>query len=780
VQAASATLIAAIAARVRDLAPPQVQVDFDRDGSYTTTSGGKPLDDLTADVESVSVRRALATDLPDGVKPFAGQSVASATATLATPPSSLADPGGTHTAWKYSPFNAAGPLAGKRRVAAPARVALGFRGTAGIERLDQLVGVTRRLEVDGPGRQAVLDLLDLADKDFRKHLTMPMVLGDDHTVGSPAQKPGLHAAWCVDWIFRQCGYYVSPPVRSGCIMSATMHGSGYPEVGSVQEFRGLDYSRLAFPPLTPGFPTAARWLAAVQLAGNGAEQIDLNTTGSADPDNGNTLLMEAWVQFDDIGHTNGSPVVQAYRTGVSEPWCVLWVDTSGRVQVSYNRAGGDNNARSTGASGPSGVTTATWYYLGCYIEWANANTKVWIRKDGTTTGPITIAAGSTTTSPVMNTVAVGRGHGAGFSATELDGRVEAVQVTTENGFGSPPGWNNAFVPTAEITGSLNELVATPVVDGEEAWSVLGAIAAAELAMVGIDESGTPYYRDRTFFSVAPQDTSQETVTTLGGIKTITAVEDVDSVRNSWVIRAQPPQVGSPTTDVWTLTDIVSVPASGTRTIWANFDAPAAYLDTAMTSGASAGNSRYNASTKKNGSGSVVSNLSWAVTAFAQSAKLVITNPNAFTVWLVRNTGVFGPQGEPQVVLAGQPVIFNPQSTATQPSGTQINTRIRSEASDATSITNYGERVYQMPDNPWLQDIDSLDLTAAAGLALTKDPHAIVTGLEVVANPRRQLADRVTLQDPDGLELAGDFHLAGITTTQSADGGMTQTLDVRAV
>jgi hypothetical protein len=782
VQAASAELIAAIAAQVRVPAQPRVRVDWARDG-FGSTSGGKPLDTLDADVTRVTVVKEVATDLPPGVKRFAGTAAATAQATLATPPSSLASPDTTHTAWKYSPVNPSGPLNGLRRLAAPATVALGMVGANGPEYLDQLTGSTRTLAVDGPGRQAVLDLLDRAE-DFRRPISLPMILADDRTFGSPAQKPGLHSAWVVDWIFRQCGYYVSPAPRSSCVMSATMHGSGWPEVGSVQEFRGLNYSRLAFPPLTPGFSTAPAFLAGVQLAGNGAEQIDLNMTGSADPDNGNTLFMEAWVRFDDISHTNGSPVLQAYRTGVSEPWCVLWVDTSGRVQVSFNRAGGDNNARSTGASGPSGIVAGTWYYLACYVEWANANTKVWIRKDATTTGPITIAAGSTTTSSPMNTVAVGRGHGAGFANTELDGIVEACQVTTEDGFGSPPGWNNAFTPTAVITGSHNELIATPVVEGEEAWAVLGQLAAAELAMVGISESGQPYFRDRTWFSTPPQDTSQETITTLRSVKAISVVEDVDSVRNHWVVKAAPPQVGSPTEDVWSLTDYVSVPASGSRTIWATFDQPVAYLDTSLTSHGAAGNSRYNASTVKNGGGSVVSNLTFTVTPFAQSAKIVITNPNAFVVWLVGNNGVASvTQGIPSLKLVGQPVIFGqsqntPGGVDTSPTTTGINTRLRSEASDATSISNYGERVYEFPDNPWLQDVDSLDGLAAAGLAMTKDPVALIEGQEVVGNIRRQLTDRVTIQDPDGLKLDRDFHLTRIETTQDADGGLVQRLDVR--
>src|SRR5207247_9741818 len=184
-------------------------------------------------------------------------------------------------------------------------------------------------------------------------------------------------------------------------------------------------------------------------------------------------------------------------------------------------------------------------------------------------------AGSTTTSLALNVVSIGRGKGASFADTELDGIAEAVQVTTENGVGAPPGWNDAFVPTAQVTGSKNELVAMPVTAGEEAWEILKTLAAAELAMVGITESGMPYYRDRTWFSTPPQTTSSETITTLDSITGIQLTEDVDSVRNHWVIHGNPPQVGLPTEDVWSLTDYVSVPAGGAKTIRPTLESPAA-------------------------------------------------------------------------------------------------------------------------------------------------------------------------------------------------------------
>ncbi len=82
-QTASGTLATAILAAERR--PVQlVEVDWDRDG----WGGPGTIDNLSADVVSVSIDRSLSTDLPPEVKLYAGYSSAEATVVLSRQPAS--------------------------------------------------------------------------------------------------------------------------------------------------------------------------------------------------------------------------------------------------------------------------------------------------------------------------------------------------------------------------------------------------------------------------------------------------------------------------------------------------------------------------------------------------------------------------------------------------------------------------------------------------------------------------------------------------------------------
>jgi len=795
-QTASGTLTTAILAQER-VPLARLEVDWDRDGY----GGPGTIDDLSADIVSISIDRSLATDLPPEVKLFTGYSTASATITLARQPTqplptsvglgySVDLPydvdlpyGGTtvaspvagptqHTAWWYSPYNTASPLFGKRRKGAPMRLSLGFRGGAGAEYLVQLVGLVRSLQVSSGNREVTLEVGDLAET-MRKQVTLPMVISDGEN-GTTAVRPGLNTTFLADWLARKCGYYASPPARSSAQVVATLHGSGHPEKGSLQSFRGANLSRLAYSP-TAQFPKSAPWVMAVNLNGTDSQLISyvLANQSSVSTNNGDSLFYECWVRFDTLTGADGAgnAFMIAYKTGVAVPYVSLFVDTSGRLQATMNRGGSDNTQRSTGGSGPSGIATNTWYYIGAYFAFTSSGTKVWFRVNGTTTGPITVGAGvGSTGASFINTLSL-KGKGASFVDTGLDGLISDVQLTSENtGSSNPPSFNDAFVATAQIMPDENNLVATPVVT-DQAWTILQQIAGAEFATAQFDETGFLRYQTRKRWGQGPYNTVQRTLDSRTALKDLASTESIDQVRNHVIVRATPPDVQD-FGDIWSLTTLVGIAGNKSKTIWADFDDPAANIDITLTSHGVGGQSRYNASTARDGNGSVVSNLTFAVTAFAQSAKVVITNPNAFTVYLVGNTGVTSvTAGVPSLRLVGQAVKFAQD---------QLGTRMRSEALDQTSIDAYGvEQVLEIPDNPFRQDPDAIDGLSADLLAQTKDPPPIMSDVPIVGDPRLQLGDRCTLVDPDGLAMSKDFNLASVRTEFTKDSGLGQIINVRS-
>jgi hypothetical protein len=770
-QSVSGTLAAAILAQERSPVC-LVEVDWARDGY----GGPGTIDDLTPMVSGLSVSRALTTDLPEEARPFSGIAAASATVELAKNDEAAS---GQHAVWYFSPYNTASPLFGMDRKGAPARISIGFRTSAGLEYVRVLTGRVRRPQTSSRNRSATLELVDNSEA-LRKQVTLPMIIADDGTVADDSKKPGLTGAFLAHHVLRQCGFYASPPVRANCVLSATLHGSGWPEVGTITRFRGANFTQLAFPPATDGFTVPAKWVASVQTSGISSQTIWYTLAGSVSPNTSGRLFVEGWWRFDDIGIGDHSAIWKVFRNGTSDPYVSAWIDPIGRLQVDLHRGGADT-PHSTGTSGPSGFVNSTWYYIGVYVEFNSGNVNVWLRKDAAAwVGPVTVTTTGSQAAGVMDSATIAQGNAASYVIDYLDGNSEAVQITTENGAGTPPTANNAFVPTAQVMAGKNDLIATPVLS-EQAWNILQKLADAELGMAGCLEDGTPYFRDRSFLTTAPQTVSQRTLSATDAIIDLDSDESVDSVRNHIIIKANPPDVQA-AKDVWKLTTLVKILASGSKTFWASFDTPAGNIDTTPTSHGANTATRYNASTTRDGSGSVVSNLSFTITPFAQSAKIVVTNPNAFTVYLVGNTGVANVSpGVPSLILHGDRVLFD-QTTDDATGVLSVNQHQRQEASDAISIAAFEEQPLELPDNPFRQDLDSIGLTATDLLAMLKDGKPTVQGLAIVGDPRLQLGDRDTLVDANGLVISADVHLAEIQTsfTSGDDGKLTQTISTRAV
>lgn len=803
-QTATSTLTNAILAQER-LPVQKVEVDWDRDGY----GGTGTIDDLTPDVVSISIDRSLSTDLPAEVKLFTGYSTAEATVALSRQVSAptvtstalpydapiaydaavtydgsgfTSTPGPlVHTTYYYSPFNSNSPLFGKRRMNAPVRISLGFAGTAGPEYLVVFTGRVRSIEIDAANREVTMTLGDLAET-MRKQVSLPMVIADGETA-STTVSPGLNTTFLADYVARQCGYNASPPQRSNVQVSATMHGSGYPEVGSIQNFHGANNTMLAFSP-TSGFPAPAKWVMALNKSGSDLQICSyvLSNQTAISTNNTDACFFEAWVRFNQIGAADQA-IMMAFRTGVAVPYVSLWVDTSGRLQSNINRGGSDTVDRSTGVSGPSGFAANTWYYIAAYWAFTSSGTKVWLRKDGSTTGPITVGAASVTNAPRINTLYVGRGSAGSFADAHLDGLIEAVQFTSENsGTSNPPAFNDAFTPTATVMPDEANMVATPPTLKTEAWSILQQLAAAEFATVGFDEVGMFTYLTRKRWMQAPYNQVQRTLDSRSALKELQSREAVDQIRNHVVARAVVPKVID-FTQIWIAGTRYQVQPGGDKTIFMDLDNPCTNIDTVFnySTDGSLG-SRYLAGTQRDGGGSQVSNLTFTTTILSpQKVKVVIHNPNGFVVWITADSDAPGIQanqvGKPYLVLFGQQVMFE---TVTNPTDTTLtgSSVVSSDAQDATSISQYGEQLLELDDNPFRQDPDQVERLANDLLAQLKNPKPVLPSVDIVGDPRLQLGDRDTLSDPDGLILSRDFAISAVNTTFDAS-GLGQSIGVRA-
>lgn len=771
-QTATATLADAIEA-VERVPISRLRVDWDRSGSFTDLS----IKDLTSDIVRFNGRRELVTDLPSEAKLFGGAASASVTVTLAHK-----DPGGDSTktsAWYYSPLNATSPLYSYDRTGAPALLELGFISTAGPEYLSQWVGTVRRLDVEAGGGTATLEIVDLAET-MHGQITLPTIIADGDTGETGGSlNPGLNTTFLVDWVARRAGYNASPPKRTGVKVSATMHGSAYPESGTLIAARSSGNSRLNFAP-SPASTGIAKWVQALATDGGSTEEITYTWPGLGEiaVNNGCTILYEGWHKFTSVGVT-GQPLFILYRSTLGEtaaPFVSLYLKAAGQLECLFNRGAPDASTNRV-ATGPSiSPGTSAYHYIGLQITFSSTGAAVTFRYDNTTTGPINVATASVTGVLQFDRLGMHRGKIESFVFARMAGYAEAIQLTTE---ATTSTWNNAFVPTAQIVASPtveSRLVATPPVT-EKSWRLLQQIAASEYATTGFSETGLFTYWPRSRWATPPYDTSQRTLTSSRSLKDLATQEAVDQVINKVAAVVATPVVSDMTT-VWQLGQRLDIPANSSRTLWPDLPNPVGNVDTSfsysVTPGAgSAGNSRYAAGTAADGSGSPVSNLQFVVTVLSPtSIKIVISNPNPFRVWLTPDANFSAANaGKPYVLLDGQFVDWNATTGANQ----------RVEASDSASIATHEEQLYELPANDFRQDLDSTQNLVDDLLTDLAHPGPILKEVPIPGDPRLQLGDRVTVKDPEMLGAAtADFHIAKVETTYDRASGLGQSLTSRGL
>ncbi|MGH8879662.1 MAG: hypothetical protein ACRD0P_20320, partial [Stackebrandtia sp.] len=97
------------------------------------------------------------------------------------------------------------------------------------------------------------------------------------------------------------------------------------------------------------------------------------------------------------------------------------------------------------------------------------------------------------------------------------------------------------------------------------------------------------------------------------------------------------------------------------------------------------------------------------------------------------------------------------------------------ARDRASIEAYGSLPYDDAVSAWRQSGGKQ--RAARFLADLADPTAVITGLDIVGDPRLDLTDVIAIRDPDGTALSGMWGISSITDTVSPSGGYVQSLTV---
>lgn len=811
--AVSATLKAAIESQAQTLAC-QVLLDADRNG----LTGA---DDISKYVEDLTITRALTTDTPDGTRMVSGENASSLDATLGGDPANNAH----HAAWTWSPYQAASPFYGKRRMGAPVQLKAGQLTSAGPELLPRFSGFVRRLDVHGADAGATLTAEDGSD-NLHTPVAVPMVANgyippatQPGVVQIMGIRPGLDGQWPQDYILRRNGVYASPPPRPGCVLSATMHGSAAPDVGRLSyAFTGVlsdgigNYA-IDGPKLVYAQGNFAEALTPQPPLSSGGAVIGYLTAADVPMRVGSVVVLEGWVNTTvPAGLPAGAPLwtvqlASLYGTTGGPPpntmnSVVLGMDSARRPFVKPDALSAPVTTTAPGGTG--------WVYVQAIVTIAAASVSCVWRLNGSQRAPVTAPiTGSSFAYPALTSGAwqyttallSGLFPAAGSSADYgCMVPVEALQVSVE----AAPVSNFGFLPTAVLEPSLNLLTVIPYTEAAtDAWGLIQQIVSAEFGTALFDEAGIYRFWNRYHFTGQRVDFIGNTVTAGGitapiptissvrALQTVSTSEAEDSVRNI-VTATATPHVIAPASWVWTEGGTIGLHSGQTRKIWAEFANPVVGLSlTAVVvprGGDTAGASGYRACSTPDGKsgGFPVENLQITITPFATRALLTITNPNRYPVYLVtppqNSGGVAYPDasiGQPLLELWGRNILTVAAAgdSGAPSSGSTASTQV----SDQASIDDaYREQSYDMPATDWLQDNDVAAALATDLLAMLGRPNPLLTDVAIVADPRLQLGDRIVLQDPSSMGIDVPAWIVGITENLTASDGWSQALTLRCV
>lgn len=729
------------------------------------------LADLTRYVTSLTIDASITSDLPEQTRLVTGYSAAQATLSCAG-----VDPIDSQwrtLSWLISPANPAGPLYRQPKAGANLRLRLGVVGDVGIEYVPAFTGPVRLPTTVAKDRRVEIQALDPSSRLTRR-VALPQVTAND-LQGNSTLRCGLNSQWIVDFILRQNGVYSCPPPRVGCAYSATMHGSTWPEVGTITSsalYRDDDGD--GTPEAVAERPPFIQMTYGLGISNDGQGsgafvRTDATLASTIQTGSGFSLLYDACVERSTQAVDGWSLELRSAVSAGKQNLVTVSASsaTSWKPKIVWNDGTTTTTVACTTLTVPAGLSRLQ--VLATYTS--NTVQSVTFQVDGTTE---TVAGAAPYPADAVL-------HALISCRVQASNGLEAVQFS-QGPSGLIPQLR-FFQPSAVLEAGLNELQVMPLVT-DDPWPTLQEIAKAEAGVCIFDQTGVfRFWNRRHWWFDSTAATVQDTLTTATSLKAVTIEESTDGLRNHIRVTTTP-RVVHPPGIVWQTERLIGLNPHQSGTIEAKFATPVIGLSTTFTiipGGGAVTNSGYRAAKRANGTGGAVTNLQFAVTATADSAKITITNPNGFAVYLVSPTGVGYPaasDGKPSLLLYGSSITDATDTTDTTDSAgssAYVAEAITPEAEAGTAP----DRLYEAPTSPWMQDADSADSLALDLLSALAAPPPLIRDVEVVGDPRRSLGDRVQLVDADGLSLDDPAWLIGLRTSYGAD-GLTQSATLRLV
>ncbi len=278
--------------------------------------------------------------------------------------------------------------------------------------------------------------------------------------------------------------------------------------------------------------------------------------------------------------------------------------------------------------------------------------------------------------------------------------------------------------------------------GSTAGERIRKICEAEEAIFYQDEAGILRFENRDKYSASPYNAS---VWDIEPDDIIRWEHDRTSKIINRVLVIGRPRTVQAEEEVWRAGEELVVPASGSLTVWANFEDPVSSFTSPVQ------DTDFKAFSVTGGGGSdISSDVSFAITSFTTSVKMIITNANAGIAYMNF------------VRLRGTPVT--------------VNNTIKEVFWDTDSINDYNEHQVTIEN----EFIDNATWAASLAQKLVqrhKRPNQVLR-LTVRGIPQLQLRDQVRVKDQD-LATYTNYRVIAIRGIFES-GGFTQTLNLRKI
>lgn len=705
----------------------------ERSPAHSLRLGGR---DLSGQVESWSLDRSYATDLPPAMRAFSGSSSAQLEA-------SVTGTGGRSAPALYGPW--APRSSGD--VARPGQSVVSGWG------IDGTYPEAFRGTVRSRSAASGTDLVRVTALDGAERLRRPAQLPrPDGAFGSGTSWANWAASpvWVVDHLLRGAGIHTAPPPRASSVLYAPFHGGTAPGIGYLEGMgAGWDFWTRDGAPFESAAEGGFDFLATATYV---PELLPVTRRSDG-------LWFEVWT--DNSGNWPLNDSVIEFQSsweasaGGTTYYTALRVNFTQGTMTAFCGTNADPTKNPSVGWTWSPLTTPGTFHIGLWLTFSATGVPSFVPvvtpKDKTssvltagTFSGILIPAGAM----VSTSFGVQNGRAECFQVSQHAARPSTAAQITQAG---------TWTRTASLDEPVFPLRAIPNVGGS-AWDVITEISRATLATAEFDSDGHFRWRNHTRWATIPT-TADISVTSAREIASLTVTEEIDACRNhctvNWedwrrVTSSVPSVVRDETTPI-----AIAAGATITRTI----SVDDTMLDprtprTAATDGAGSPNRVSIRSTTSATSAAVLGAVEVRVSRAGGVVTLTARNRSASTVYYHGATLIFL---SPSAANKPVPSLWSAWNTASQ--------------------AVYGVQTYEHDVKGWVQDNPSGRALAEALRNAGAFPPPLLQQVEILPDFRIQLGTVVRVVDTTGAQLDTLAWVIGNKVSGSS-GRITQMLTLR--